>query len=77
MRTLFELSFQLPSVCVVWSLSALTIIEQKVTFDCRSASGNRCVSETFMLVLKKGYSVLFLTVSIGSFASFYTCHTSV
>ena len=55
----------------------LTIFEQKITFDCCSASRNRCVSETFMLVLKEGYSVVFLTVSVGSFASFYTCHTSV
>ena len=55
----------------------LTIIEQKVTFDCCSASRNRCVSETFMLVLKEGYIVVFLMVSLGSFASFYTCHTSV
>ena len=58
-----SLVFSLPCecvVCVVWSLSAIPcIIEQKVAFDSYSASGNPCVSETFMLVLKKGHSVFF------------------
>lgn len=60
------------SVCV---LSALIIkIEQKVAFDCDSASDNRCVSETFMLILTKGHSVIFwfgkIAVSLRSLGCF-------
>ena len=41
-------------VCVAWSLPAIPcIIEQKVAFDCYSASGNRCVSETLCYSLRK------------------------